>query len=67
MVRQVEPLLNRLTVAWNDSKEHIMASTLKEGGARAAVTSVRIMPHVHSDASWWVGKEKEKEAMNGHG
>lgn len=39
---QVDPLLKRLTAAWNDSSEHIMAGTLKGGCARAAVTSVRI-------------------------
>ena len=37
---QVDTLLKQLTVAWNDSNEHIMAGTLK--GVRAAVTSVRI-------------------------
>ena len=37
-----------------------------EGGGRESCCDVganNAAAHVHSDASWWVGKEKEKEAM----
>jgi len=41
-ISEVDPLLKRLTAAWNDSNEHIMAGTLNGGGASAAVTSLQI-------------------------
>ena len=39
-------LLKRLTEARNDSKEHIMAGTLKGGCARADMSSVRMLPRI---------------------